>query len=379
MPKLCTLPPFCPLQPLAPSGLSPVETAFKAGDTEGVYALLRSCAPNNKDQNGLTALMWAAFIGRPELVSELILSSNVQALTSYYAQALSVAAEKGHVSCVKVLLPHSNPWARGGDKGSALDCAARAGQLECLTLLIDYNPDFLDQTARQSNLGVCAVIAAGRGHLDCLLHLMHLGALDAGSTWVVAALHDAALSGRVNTIRAILSHAPHQPEVIASTLVVTARSFHPAANEGATDEQLEACIELLTQALPQGSAYTEELCFVALCWLAGLGRTSCLKQVLPLCPSLAGRSGPGPGVSYGSPLGYAALGGSQSCVEVLLPFSDLDALDEKGRNPRKVAIDGGFPELGAFIESERSRRESLILNDAATRADPMRLTPTSRL
>ena len=85
--------------------LSPLMEASRKGDTDQVQALLAKGADvNAKDNDGFTALMWAAFYDRTETVQALLAKgADVNAKENHGATALMGAKRKGHKEIVRIL------------------------------------------------------------------------------------------------------------------------------------------------------------------------------------------------------------------------------------------------------------------------------------
>ncbi len=115
--------------------------AAKAGDLDAVRALLRQGADVNRaEDDGLTALHWAAIHGDAQMAQMLIVAgANVQAKTRLGAYTpLHMAAENGNVALVRVLLAAradvNVPTAVGT---TPLMVAAGAGATDVITALVE--------------------------------------------------------------------------------------------------------------------------------------------------------------------------------------------------------------------------------------------------
>lgn len=347
-----------PLSKAPGSTSSRVEVAAEAEDFELAAALLRSCNPFEVDERGDTPLMWAAKLGLPNLVAELLPISDPCAHNNEMETAIVLAASLGHASCVKVLLPHSDLLDRSSSGGSPIEHAASEGHLDCLTLFTSA-PAIGSGDLRSAQLGLCAQRAAGRGNVDCLRHLMALGALDDTES-MMGALCGAARNGCAEILCELLGKS-HDSEMIGAALVEAARSFHPAGS---------VCISLLADAMMPGSA--RHHCLVALRWSAGHGNFMAIEKILTLCAWLDSAHAYGADFSV---LSLAAQGGHLRCVELLLPAANLDSVDHNGCAASRSALVAGFPEIAKLIGSERAKRENLSLHAQIPKPRATRLAP----
>lgn len=105
---------------------TPLILAAKAGDTSAVQALLTlSVNPSLGDSNGSTALHWAAYNGRHEVVRLLISSTTInQKNTAWGLTALQFAIQMNKVQVVRILLDaDANTLIRNKKGKNALDIA----------------------------------------------------------------------------------------------------------------------------------------------------------------------------------------------------------------------------------------------------------------
>ena len=98
--------------------------AAKKGDLNRVVSAMRSCKTLNcRDQNGYTALHWAAAEGHLKVLRAILQSrrANLNATTKSGATALHWAAGQGTVEAVKMLLVHkADPKAQDDQGETAL-------------------------------------------------------------------------------------------------------------------------------------------------------------------------------------------------------------------------------------------------------------------
>lgn len=154
--------------------------------------------------DGMTALHWAVFHKRIELV-QLLLSSGaaVDGLTHYDVSPLSIGCLQGDVACVKLLASAGadiNRVLPGGE--TVLMTAARNGNAEVLEVLLKHGAA-VDATERKGQTAL--MWAAAEGNADSVQVLIDAGAelkreLKSG----FSAMMFAAREGRIDVVRRLL-------------------------------------------------------------------------------------------------------------------------------------------------------------------------------
>ena len=110
--------------------------AVRRGDTSTVEALLDTepRALTRGDAQGMTPLMWAAWIGHVPLLRRLLeRGADAAARDSRGATALMLAAERGHLEASRLLVEAAGP----DERGEALRHAVGTGQLAVMVWLLD--------------------------------------------------------------------------------------------------------------------------------------------------------------------------------------------------------------------------------------------------
>ncbi len=144
--------------------------AARADDAAGVSELLVSGAnPNAREQDGSTALAWAAIRGNADTASRLLgAGADPDLAGALGVTPLSLAIENGADEVTRLLLEHgANPNAARESGETPLMTAARLGQVQILKLLLDRGAD---PNARELKFGQTALMwAAGRPAATLLL------------------------------------------------------------------------------------------------------------------------------------------------------------------------------------------------------------------
>ena len=153
--------------------------AAVAGDEETIKSLLSRQDAKSfldyRDENGRTAMMWAADNGRTETVKLLLdKGADPNAHNAYGWTALMLAAGRGNTEAVRLLLDkgaYSNVQNAYGRTG--LIVATDAGRTEVVKLLLDSRTDPNVKTVS----GMTALmVAAGRGNTEAVRLLLDTGA-----------------------------------------------------------------------------------------------------------------------------------------------------------------------------------------------------------
>lgn len=92
------------------------------------------------DNNGLTAVHWAALSGHEDVLEGLIKrGAGIDGLSPKYGTPLCLAALKGHMKIIQVLLRYqAQPITSENKLGSAIHCAAWGGDSDILDLIIKH-------------------------------------------------------------------------------------------------------------------------------------------------------------------------------------------------------------------------------------------------
>ena len=112
--------------------------AAQDGDQAKLEGLLLhpKCDALAKNDDGWTALMWAARCGNASCLQRLLQVSDPWATDHDGSTALIHASFGGHTSCLQLLLPVSDPWAKTHNGWTALMHASCGGHTSCLQLLL---------------------------------------------------------------------------------------------------------------------------------------------------------------------------------------------------------------------------------------------------
>ena len=167
----------------APSG-SPVADAAMRGEKDALRGLLQKGADVNAAQNdGMTALHWAAERGDTE-VAQMILTAgaNARAVTRIGAYTpLHIASRQGNAAVAKLLLANgADANIRTTNSNTApLHLAAAAGNVEIINALVDKKADV---NAKEGEWGQTPLMfAASLNRVDAIKTLLQRGA-DPGIT-----------------------------------------------------------------------------------------------------------------------------------------------------------------------------------------------------
>ncbi|MDR2214220.1 MAG: ankyrin repeat domain-containing protein, partial [Nevskiaceae bacterium] len=161
---------------------SSVADAAMNGDAAAVQQLLKKRADVNAAQNdGATALHWAAYHGDGELTKLLLKAgANPNATNRNGSSPMWLAAMRGDAAVLKALLDGGASANEEMPLGRRpLMLAARAGSEESVRVLLDHQADI---NARETERGTSALMqAADQGHAGVIKLLISRGA-DVGAT-----------------------------------------------------------------------------------------------------------------------------------------------------------------------------------------------------
>lgn len=152
--------------------MTALHQAVQSGDNMAVIMTLGGGAdPNALDDDGRTALMYAAYEGRLEPIVTLTAGgADVNLRASAGFTALDYACKAGHLEAVKLLVEHGG---RLAEKEPVLMFACDAGSVAFATLALDQgaNINFA------GDYGMTPLIqAAWRGHVEVVKLLLARGA-----------------------------------------------------------------------------------------------------------------------------------------------------------------------------------------------------------
>mgnify|MGYP002628029636 FL=1 len=182
-----------------------VSDAAEHTDWPQLLLLIQNDADPNKAQpDGMTALHWAAFHGKSEIVLQLIeAKANVNAKTRYAVTPLSIACSVDQPKTVQHLLSagaDANQTLPGGE--TPLMTAARSGNAEAVRLLLKHEAK-IDAAERKGQTAL--MWAAAEGHVEVVAALIETGAeLNATSKSDFTAMMFAARDGRSAVIEKLL-------------------------------------------------------------------------------------------------------------------------------------------------------------------------------
>ncbi|MCA9009528.1 MAG: ankyrin repeat domain-containing protein, partial [Planctomycetaceae bacterium] len=143
---------------------------------QAIRDLLKSGASvNGKQPDGMTALHWATFRDRADLVRLLLDSgADVNAVTEYDVRPLSLACENGNAEIVRLLVQkHADLEASLAGGETPLMLAARTGKPDVVRILLDAGASV---NARERRQQTAVMWAAAEGHTEVVLQLVDAGA-----------------------------------------------------------------------------------------------------------------------------------------------------------------------------------------------------------
>ncbi|TNJ26655.1 Ankyrin repeat protein 1 [Giardia muris] len=164
---------------------------------EGLTALMRAARDGNvemvkqladkevglRDNNGHTALMWAAYESHPECISYLKKEIGIQ--DNYGWTALMIAAYFGATECVESLISEvgkqsTSPHVDLPAKVSASMLAARCGRVQILQRLLPYEKGLQDANGNmvswyaEYGLNQCKGVALRKPHMEVVAYASKL-------------------------------------------------------------------------------------------------------------------------------------------------------------------------------------------------------------
>ncbi len=179
----------------------------KSGDAVKVEeAITNGADVNAKNNEGKTALMWAAMFGHAD-VAEILLKhgANVNAKDNDGWTALMKAAKYGHADVAEVLLKHGADVNANNNNGkTALMFAAENGHADVAEVLLKHGADV---NAEDDDGMTALMFAAGYGHVDVAEVLLKHGAnVNAKYNDGKTALMNAAENGQADVADVLLKH-----------------------------------------------------------------------------------------------------------------------------------------------------------------------------
>jgi ankyrin repeat protein len=186
------------------AGTDPIHDAAKASDVEQVRQIIETCVDvNARDEEGSTALTYAAWLGNAEIV-KLLLDADAD-LSEGVFTALNVAALAGRTEIVRILLD-AGADVNATDMSSwpALMSAAMEGHNDIVKLLIESGADVNEGNDDRTAL----MESACRGHAETVRLLIDaradVNAIDRDAV-TATALMGAACFGRTAVVKILLN------------------------------------------------------------------------------------------------------------------------------------------------------------------------------
>jgi ankyrin repeat protein len=157
-----------------------------------------------QDQNGQTALMWAAEQGHEKVVPVLLdKGADVNAQNRFLDTALYMASEKGHGKVVQILLDKGADMnAQNGSFDTALHTASRQGYEKVVQILLDKGADM---NAQDGSFSTALHTASRQGYEKMVQILLDKGAdVNAQDGSLDTALHTASRQGYEKVVQILL-------------------------------------------------------------------------------------------------------------------------------------------------------------------------------
>ena len=216
----------CATTPVEPS---PLMMAIKQNDSARIKTLFeKSTDINGTDGKGWTALTWAAYTGRADIV-KLLLDKGVDV----YGNDLNIAAQRGDVNIVKLLLAK----VKFGNESlvTAMRSAAVAGHADAVKLLIDSgaDPNILYRGTSQTAL----MLAAQNDRADVIQVLLdngaNINAKEASDSWT--ALSWAAYKENPDLVRLFLNNGADAELALAALEAYAGKWANSSADNAANE------------------------------------------------------------------------------------------------------------------------------------------------
>ncbi|ABO55076.1 ankyrin repeat domain-containing protein [Burkholderia vietnamiensis] len=342
-----------------------LEQEAERGEWRGALAKLTQGSRRGKRWTGLLAylLYRAAESGRREYVEALMPYCNRRTHQAFFPgeTVLTVAARCGAVEGLRVMLPRVDAKAFNHANHNASMIAAQRGHLDCVRALLPHSDadarefvgvvEDMDRDEDVDEFGLPAVLfAAQNGRLDCFEALLSASDPDT---------RDPAYGRTILMLAAQRGFAEWLPALlVAGDPAARDRSGRTALMIAACASQA-ACVKAL---LPVSDAkILDRAGRNALMLAAGHGHSACVDLLLPASDLEAVDE------AGESALLLAARFGELACVERLLPVSDVGRRNGEGRTAADLAI-----EHAALWDAPSWRCADLVLSDS-------RIDPSERL
>ncbi|PRW56655.1 ankyrin repeat [Chlorella sorokiniana] len=341
-------------------GQRALHLAVAGGHLACVHELLLAEAEMEaaSQEYGFTPLMLAAVRGQEACLRTLVAAgASVEARDSNGCAVLELAAHNGQLSCLLALVEEG---ASLDAAGQALSWAAQRGHVACVQALLCFGAPSPDE------LNLALLHAIHRGHTACVEELLEAGAPTGGQGDLegYTPLGLAAAEGRPEAVRLLLVYGAspdardpesgytplllavknRRAECVAALLAggCDASASVPAPGDGRTALHLaaalgsESCLLLLLQHGADTEARTRAGMTAAMSAVQG-GQAACLAALLQAGASTAAATEQGL-----TPLMLAVMRDDEACLHVLLGHNcALEAADEQGRTALHLAAAGG--------------------------------------
>jgi ankyrin repeat protein len=354
-------------------------TALWLAASEGRIDVMKTLLKNGADAtnarvDGITALMTASVGGHADAVSRLLEHGADPTVTDNDGLTpLMNAAENGSVATMKLLVEHANDPTyinlMSNTGFSPLIIASAHGHVDAVEYLVDAGADV---DAAHDNKVTALMYAAASGHVDAMKNLIEKGkaSLDIKHTNGGTALLEAATGGMYEAMKLLVESGAEtdftdddgvtplmaiaaQGGIDAQTLVLDSLKTKKST------EELVTHINLLS--FSGGSSVM---------FAAAGGHVECAKQLMELGADIKdiARSQPGymeklqkmieegqvqeedPHVDGVTALHVAAQGGHLEMVNLLLEAgADVTHLDDSGRSPLVLAVQGNYGEVASAL------------------------------
>ncbi|KAL3422946.1 Ankyrin repeat domain-containing protein 50-like protein 3 [Phlyctema vagabunda] len=158
------------------------------------------------DDDGQTALNWAAQFGHQKIVGLLLdHQADINIQGGEYGTALQAASAEGHKDIVQLLLDHqADINIQGGEYGTALQAASARGYKDIVQLLLDHQADI---NIQGGEYGTALQEASAEGHKDIVqLLLDHQADINIQGGEYGTALQAASTRGHKDIVQLLLDH-----------------------------------------------------------------------------------------------------------------------------------------------------------------------------
>jgi ankyrin repeat protein len=359
----------------ASSEVTALWLAASEGRVDVMKTLLKKGADaTNARVDGITALMTASVGGHADAVSSLLQNGADPTVTDNDGLTpLMNAAENGTVATMKLLVEHANDPAyiniMSNTGFSPLIIASAHGHVDAVEYLVNAGADV---DAVHENKVTALMYAAASGHVDTMKILIQKGkaSLDIKHTNGGTALLEASTGGMYEAMKLLVESGAEtdftDDDGVTPLMAIAAQGNSEAQTlildslkAKKSTEELVAHINLLS--FSGGSSVM---------FAAAGGHVECAKQLMELGADIKdiARSQPGyveklqkmieegqvqdedPHVDGVTGLHVAAQGGHLEMVKLLLEAgADVAHLDDGGRSPLVLAVQGNFGEVASAL------------------------------